>query len=148
MYTARMRRLRRDKYLMNILLVAGKKTLTRKWLSPESPILNAWMDTTMDIYKMETITASVNHRLDQFALHWENWISYLTPSASVIKDIIWKEQICAAGNVWGKFWKLSPSPLTGRLWRTPSLKIGSGTLYWRQHTRFGIYYKTQVDQVF
>lgn len=68
-----------DKYLMNILLVAGKKTLTRKWLSQESPTLNAWMDITMDIYKMEKITASVNHKLEQFASHWENWVNYVMP---------------------------------------------------------------------
>ena len=47
--------LQRDKYLLIILLVAGKKTLTRKWLSQESPTLNAWMEITMNIYKVEKI---------------------------------------------------------------------------------------------
>ncbi len=42
---------------MNILLVAVKKSFTKKWLSPESPTLNAWMDITKEIYKMEQITA-------------------------------------------------------------------------------------------
>ena len=35
--------LKRDKYLLNILLVAGKKALTRKWLSQDSPTLK-YMD--------------------------------------------------------------------------------------------------------
>lgn len=38
---------------MNILLVAAKKVLSRKWLSQETPTLNGWMDVTMDIYKMK-----------------------------------------------------------------------------------------------
>ena len=58
--------MKKDKYLLNILLVAAKKALTRKWLSQESPTLNGWMDITMDIYKMEKITAFVNHKSEQF----------------------------------------------------------------------------------
>lgn len=68
-----------DKHLMNILLVASKKTLTRKWLSRESPTLNVWMEVTMDIYKMEKITAAVNHNLEQFNSRWEKWVEYVTP---------------------------------------------------------------------
>lgn len=55
---------RRDKYLFNILAVAAKKALTRKWLSSESPTLNMWMDITMDIYKIERLTAEVNYKKD------------------------------------------------------------------------------------
>lgn len=55
--------LRKDKYSLNILLVAAEKALTRKWLSKHSPTLNGWMDISMDIYNMGKITASVNHTL-------------------------------------------------------------------------------------
>ena len=68
-----------DKLLMNALLVAGKKTLTRKWLSQESPTLNAWMEITMDIYKMERITAFVNNESEQFASCWQKWVLNVTP---------------------------------------------------------------------
>lgn len=70
---------KRDKHLVNILLVACKKGITRKWLSPESPTINIWMDITMDIYKMEKIIAFVNHKLDKFTSYWENWVKYVTP---------------------------------------------------------------------
>jgi len=70
---------KRDKHLINILLVACKKSITRKWLSQESPTLNTWMDITMDIYKMEKITAFVNHKMENFASYWENWVKYVTP---------------------------------------------------------------------
>lgn len=69
--------LKSDKYLLNILLVAVKKTLTRIWLSQESPTLNTWMDITMDIYRMERITAFVNHKLEKFALYWGKWVYYV-----------------------------------------------------------------------
>lgn len=52
---------------MDALLV--KKALTRKWLSQESPTLNAWMETTMEIYTMEKIIACVNYESKQFASH-------------------------------------------------------------------------------
>ncbi len=58
--------------------MAVKKIFTKKWLSQESPTLNAWMEITMDIYKMEQITASVNHKMEQFTLHWEKFIEYAT----------------------------------------------------------------------
>uniref|UniRef100_A0A3Q2X1G0 Reverse transcriptase zinc-binding domain-containing protein n=1 Tax=Haplochromis burtoni TaxID=8153 RepID=A0A3Q2X1G0_HAPBU len=68
-----------DKHLVNILLVACKKSITRKWLSPESPNISTWMEITMEIYNMEKITASVNHKLEKFTSYWENWVKYITP---------------------------------------------------------------------
>lgn len=56
---------------MNILLVAGKKEL----LSQESPTLNAWIEITMGIYKLDKITAFVNHKLEHFASHFEKWVN-------------------------------------------------------------------------
>jgi len=44
---------KRDKYLINVLLVAGKKTFTRKWLTQECSTLKTWTDVTVDIYNME-----------------------------------------------------------------------------------------------
>ena len=37
------------------------------------------MDITMDIYKMEKITAYVNHKLELFVSRWDNWVNYVTP---------------------------------------------------------------------
>lgn len=58
--------------------MAVKKSFKKKWLSQESPTLNAWMEITMDIYKMEQITAFVNHKMKQFALYWDKFIEYAT----------------------------------------------------------------------
>uniref|UniRef100_A0A671TVT9 Reverse transcriptase domain-containing protein n=1 Tax=Sparus aurata TaxID=8175 RepID=A0A671TVT9_SPAAU len=70
---------RRDKYLFSILLVASKKALTKKWLSQESPTLTMWMDITMDICRMEKLTADVNYKKDLFVLRWKKWMNYITP---------------------------------------------------------------------
>lgn len=59
-------------YLTNILLVAAKKTLTRKWLSQECPALNICMEITMDMYKMEKVPAFLNQKLEQCTPRWEN----------------------------------------------------------------------------
>jgi len=56
---------------MNILLVAVKKSFTKIWLSHESPTLNAWMEITTEIYKLEKITAFTDPKLEQFALCWK-----------------------------------------------------------------------------
>jgi len=63
---------------MNILLVAVKKSFTKKWLSHESPTLKAWMEITMDIYKLEKIKAMLNLKLEQFVLCWKKWTKYAT----------------------------------------------------------------------
>ena len=44
---------KKDRYLFQILLVAGKKTITRKWLSKESPTILEWIEIVNEIYTME-----------------------------------------------------------------------------------------------
>jgi len=63
-----------NKYLINVLLVSGKKTLTREWLSQESPTLKTWMDVTMEIYNMEK-----NYKLEDVLAYWEKCVTYITP---------------------------------------------------------------------
>lgn len=46
--------------------MASKKAIMRKWLSQERSIINPYIDITTDIYKMERITAYVNHKLEVF----------------------------------------------------------------------------------
>jgi len=40
---------KRDKYLFGVLLVGGKKALTRKWLKRDKPTINEWMDIIYNI---------------------------------------------------------------------------------------------------
>lgn len=68
-----------DTYLMSILLAAGKKALTKKWMTASGPNLNDWMDVTFEIYKMEKITFSLNLKMGCFLQCWEKWTQYIGP---------------------------------------------------------------------
>ena len=52
--------LKGDKHLINAMLVASKKAITRKWLLPEYPTIASWRDIVTEIYRMERITVHVN----------------------------------------------------------------------------------------
>lgn len=62
---------RKDKYFTNILLVAAKKALIRKWRTSDVPDVGSWISIVEDIHKMEEMTAHVNLRKDPLILHWE-----------------------------------------------------------------------------
>ena len=73
---------------MSVLLVASKKSITRKWLKQECPSLTEWMDITMDIYNMEMMTALVNRTVEKFVSYWEKWVNYVKPLRSDFTFII------------------------------------------------------------
>uniref|UniRef100_A0A3P9LUZ2 Uncharacterized protein n=1 Tax=Oryzias latipes TaxID=8090 RepID=A0A3P9LUZ2_ORYLA len=50
---------------MRILLVGGKKTLTRKWLQPDAPTVDDWFKTIHDIYVMERLTFAIKMQTDK-----------------------------------------------------------------------------------
>ncbi len=52
--------------MFNIMLIASKKTLTRKWLITEAPEVEDWTDVIHDIYEMEKLTFSVRLEQDKF----------------------------------------------------------------------------------
>ncbi len=49
----------KDKKLLLILLAASKKVITKKWLKPESPTVEEWIDTIHIIYAMEKLSFSL-----------------------------------------------------------------------------------------
>lgn len=69
-----------DKYLMNILLIASKKAITRKWLQPEKPEINEWFEIVYDIYKMQTLTMNLRLQAEKFKETWSKWVDYILPS--------------------------------------------------------------------
>lgn len=63
----------KDKYLFQILTAACRKTI-RKWLKPERPTVDEWIDIVYDIFKMEIITFAIRLQQDTFLKRWERWI--------------------------------------------------------------------------
>ncbi len=48
--------LKEDVYLVNILSVAYKKSITRKWYKQDTRSLGEWMEIVKEIYNMEELT--------------------------------------------------------------------------------------------
>jgi len=69
---------KQDKYLLGVLLVGGKKALTRKWLKKDKPTINEWIDIIYNIYVMERITFRLRQQIDIFEENWSKWLSYVS----------------------------------------------------------------------
>ncbi len=65
-----------DKYLLKILMVAGKKVITRCWLHSEPPTLNQWRDIVKNIYSMEQITFVLRLQKQRGEEYWKKWNTY------------------------------------------------------------------------
>ena len=63
-----------DRALMLTLLTASKKAITRKWLEPQPPSIENWIDIIHQIYTMEKLTYSLRLQQDRFSDIWSGWI--------------------------------------------------------------------------
>ena len=71
--------LRRDIKLLQALLAASKKSITRKWLNPVPPTLEEWQGIILEIFKMEKLTYSLRIQKDKFDQIWHKWTEFITP---------------------------------------------------------------------
>lgn len=71
---------RREVKLLQILLVASKKAVTRRWLSPTPPNLNDWIGIILEIYRMEKLTYQIRLKKDKFYQIWNSWITFIAPT--------------------------------------------------------------------
>lgn len=77
---------RSDKKLLQALLAASKKNITKKWLTSAPPSLHGWIDIILEIFKMEKLTYIINIRKNEFYCIWNKWINYITPMRA---DFLW-----------------------------------------------------------
>ena len=73
----------RDKYLVKILLIAGKKAITRKWGKVEPPCKEEWIGIVEEIYVMERLTHRLRLQQAQLEEKWEKWIIFRTKTSDV-----------------------------------------------------------------
>lgn len=66
-----------DRKLLSVLLAACKKALTRKWLKPQAPSIDDWVDIVYEIYKMERLTYSLRLHQDEFTNLWARWVFFI-----------------------------------------------------------------------
>lgn len=67
-----------NKYMYNILILASKKAITRRWLTKDSPTVEDWIKVVQDIFIMEKLTFILRLEQDKFESYWEIWVNYLT----------------------------------------------------------------------
>lgn len=66
-----------DARLIPILLAACKKAITRKWLKPQPPSVDDWIDIVYDVYKMERLTYSLRMRQNDFSGLWNRFVLFI-----------------------------------------------------------------------
>lgn len=59
-----------SKYLLRILLLIAKKTITASWLKPQPPSILQWRDGVKNVFIMEKITARLQLKTDLFDKRW------------------------------------------------------------------------------
>lgn len=64
--------------MYNILLLAGKKAITRNWLVKDSPTVGDWIKVVQDIFIMEKLTFILRLQQDEFENYWKIWINFIT----------------------------------------------------------------------
>ncbi len=65
--------------MFGILISACKKAITGRWLLPESPTIQEWIDTVNDTYVMERIACCLCLQKDTFVKLWTKWVKYIRP---------------------------------------------------------------------
>ena len=65
-----------DKYLLKILLSAGKKAITKKCLNKEPPTKREWLVIVKEIYEMEKLTFTLRLCINTFQKYWLKWLSH------------------------------------------------------------------------
>ena len=69
--------LKTDSYVMRIMLVAARKSITQKWLIKKTHTINEWIDLIYKIFIMERITFKLNLKMDIFNEYWSKWLKYI-----------------------------------------------------------------------
>lgn len=65
--------LAKDRYLIKILLVTCKKTITRRWYKTEPPAVNEWLEIIREVHNMERMTYRLRMKENVFVTKWEKW---------------------------------------------------------------------------
>lgn len=68
--------------MFKIMLLAGKKGITRKWLKVDAPRKENWVDVMHDIYIMEKLTYTVRFEMDRFERLWNGFLEFIRPIRS------------------------------------------------------------------
>lgn len=63
-----------DEYLFKILVAAGKRAITWRWLQPHPPTKDGWSAIVNQIHCMDKLM----EEYDQYVKHWKNYTCHVT----------------------------------------------------------------------
>ena len=66
----------KDRYLVKILMTAGKKMVTRLWGQTQTPTFEAWSVLVEELYVMEKMTHGLRLQMELFERRWEKWMVF------------------------------------------------------------------------
>lgn len=69
-----------DIKLLQALLAASKKSITRRWMNRVPPTLDDWYETILEIFRMEKLMYSLRIQKDKFYQIWDKWIKFISPN--------------------------------------------------------------------
>lgn len=55
----------------------SKKLITRKWMQPQQPTVEDWIEGIHDIYQMEKVSFSLRTQEETFWWIWTKWAEYV-----------------------------------------------------------------------
>ena len=68
---------RNDRYLLNVLIVAAKKAITRKWLQTDPPMVDNWLKVIAEINEIKRLTFLLRLKNDLYISKWSKRRGYL-----------------------------------------------------------------------
>ena len=72
-----------DRYLIKILLTAGKKAITRSWGRVEPPNCEQWIELVDGIFIMEQMTYRLRLQEEQIEKRWWKWTNYKSSNRGI-----------------------------------------------------------------
>ena len=83
------------RYLIKILLTAGKKAITRSWGRVEPPNCEQWIELVDGIFIMEQMTYRLRLQEEQIEKRWWKWTNYKSSNRDIWYGlVIYKNKTC------------------------------------------------------
>ena len=79
---------RNDRYLLNVLIVAAKKAITRKWLQTDPPMVDNWLKVIAEINEIKRLTFLLRLKNDLYISKWSKRRGYLLTCFEVVSSIL------------------------------------------------------------
>ena len=67
-----------DVLLVKVILAASRKAITKKWLKPDPPTQEDWINITKEISIMEKMTHNLRLKRPKYEKQWKKWVEFVS----------------------------------------------------------------------